>query len=162
MDFILRKFNNKDFNGVQNVLKLAALSTYMSPDLTEEDILKSFKSQKTSLLPPPKNIWRYVAINNNLIVGVVTAVNNNGVIILKQLYVLPEFQGKGCGTALLEKIHSLSMGAQQIRLEVSISNNRAIKFYSSKGYEKTEIIGEYKIGDKSLPTLLMIKNITKI
>ena len=60
----------------------------------------------------------------------------SGVLHLHKLYVLPEFQGKGVGSRLLEHVlrSAGSAGCGSIRLNVNKSNARAIACYLRHGF----------------------------
>lgn len=53
------------------------------------------------------------------------------------LYVRPEFQGRGIGKSLMEiaEEHARALGASNIDLKILGSNERALAFYRSLGYE---------------------------
>ena len=59
------------------------------------------------------------------------------VVQIEEIYVLPEFQGKGIGNAYLEWLKDEYRGkAKRFRLEVCSGNAGAIRLYSKKGFEK--------------------------
>lgn len=53
---------------------------------------------------------------------------------LHQLYVLPEFQGRGIGGLLLDEIESCFPEANRVRLDVDDKNLKAIAFYVAQGF----------------------------
>ena len=55
-------------------------------------------------------------------------------IVLSQLYVLPEAQGRGIGRQLLEASLAAFPHATTVRLEVEPRNVRAVKFYERVGF----------------------------
>jgi len=56
---------------------------------------------------------------------------------LHQLYVLPQFRGKGVGKLLLEEIEDSFFEAQNLVLEVEALNGPAIRFYQQHGFIQT-------------------------
>ena len=59
------------------------------------------------------------------------------VVLIEEIYVLPEFQGEGIGNAYLECLKKEYGGkAKRFRLEVCSGNSGAIRLYSKKGFEK--------------------------
>ena len=56
---------------------------------------------------------------------------------LHQLYILPEFQGKGVGKLLLDEIEESFFEAQNLVLEVEAQNGPAIGFYKYHGFKQT-------------------------
>lgn len=55
-------------------------------------------------------------------------------VMLHQLYVRPEMQGKGIGGLLLDEISAAFPDAKSLRLEVEPANVGAMKFYAAKGF----------------------------
>lgn len=64
-----------------------------------------------------------------------SSINDEGAYRLHKLYVLPEFHGKGLGTALLDFITEeiISHGATTLRLNMN-RNNKAKNFYERTGF----------------------------
>jgi ribosomal protein S18 acetylase RimI-like enzyme len=74
-------------------------------------------------------------------------------VMLQQLYVLPENQGKGIGRELLAEIEAAFPDARAIRLEVEAANFRAVKFYEKCRFKvdgETENCGKPTSGIKAL------------
>ncbi|PSH66299.1 MULTISPECIES: GNAT family N-acetyltransferase [Phyllobacterium] len=57
--------------------------------------------------------------------------------ILNQLYVHPEHQKQGVGSLLLAEVESAFPGVFALQLEVIEQNQNAIRFYESRGFERT-------------------------
>jgi ribosomal protein S18 acetylase RimI-like enzyme len=73
--------------------------------------------------------------------------------MLYQLYVNPEAQGRGVGTALLVEMESAFPSAARMRLEVEEANTKAIDFYRRNGYRqvgRTENCGSQDSGISAL------------
>ncbi|WP_027145028.1 GNAT family N-acetyltransferase [Mesorhizobium sp. WSM3626] len=62
------------------------------------------------------------------------AVGDGGVVMLRQLYVLPSLQGRGIGGMLLDEIIESFPEAHRIQLEVEEKNTRAVAFYQANGF----------------------------
>jgi ribosomal protein S18 acetylase RimI-like enzyme len=75
-------------------------------------------------------------------------------IILYSLYVHPDWQRKGIGSALLDAVIAGHPGANAIRLEVLRDNASAIAWYQAKGFER---YGETKsaTGTSDVPSIYM-------
>lgn len=58
------------------------------------------------------------------------------VVMLHQLYVLPDLQGHGIGGMLLQEIEDSFFESERLRLEVDERNRRAIAFYAAQGFEE--------------------------
>ncbi len=65
------------------------------------------------------------------------------VLWLDELYIKPQFRGKGLGKKLFEFIEN-SDEYEFIRLEVEKENGRAMKLYLSLGYKDAEYLSLYK------------------
>lgn len=68
-------------------------------------------------------------------VGFAMAQRDGREIILFSLYVHPDWQGKGVGSALLDAVIAQHCEAKAIRLEVLKDNTAAIAWYQAKGFE---------------------------
>ncbi|GHC62608.1 GNAT family N-acetyltransferase [Limoniibacter endophyticus] len=66
------------------------------------------------------------------------AIDGGKTIILRQLYVLPELQGQGIGTGLLDEIEGCFPDAERIRLEVEEQNVRAISYCLAQGFARVK------------------------
>lgn len=62
------------------------------------------------------------------------AVEEPRIVFLHQLYVLPERQGEGIGSALLHAVESGFTDADRIRIDVEAANRAAIGFYERHGF----------------------------
>lgn len=56
------------------------------------------------------------------------------VVWIEEIYVLPEFQGRGLGKELLNYVDTEYAHTKRLRLEVCHSNKGAIKLYEKQGY----------------------------
>ncbi len=65
------------------------------------------------------------------------------VVWIEELYVRPEFQGLGIGSAFFSWVEK-NIPAARYRLEVEPENERACALYSRLGYEKLEYMQMYK------------------
>lgn len=71
-----------------------------------------------------------------------TAADEGKTILLHQLYVRPELQGRGIGGLLLEEIEDSFPGAERVRLEVEEANGKAVAFYTAQGFAKVGRTGD--------------------
>ncbi|MFD2052989.1 GNAT family N-acetyltransferase [Mesorhizobium calcicola] len=74
-------------------------------------------------------------------------------IMLKQIYVLPDLQGRGIGGMLLDEIIESFPEARAIRVEVEEQNTRAIAFYEANGFVRSGDVGDHT-GALGKPTLV--------
>jgi len=64
---------------------------------------------------------------------------------LLDIALLPQFQNRGVGTALLERLKSEAQNARKaLRHMVFVLNNEADRFYERLGFKKIEDFGAYK------------------
>lgn len=78
---------------------------------------------------------------------------------LKEIYVEPDWWGRGLGTDLLnEAIESLPASIEAIRLEMLAGNEQAHKFYSARGFD---LVGEseFEIADEMYPTEVYVRSL---
>jgi ribosomal-protein-alanine N-acetyltransferase len=80
--------------------------------------------------------WRHsiVAEIDNVVVGWCS--RRAGRFYIPYLFVMPEIQGHGIGTALLERMEMMLEleGASRIHLETPADHVRAVRFYERQGY----------------------------
>lgn len=77
--------------------------------------------------------------------------------MLHQLYVLPSFQRRGTGAALLKEIEESFPEAHSLRVEVEQQNGNAMRFYRKHGFQQ---IAEEAPGEavaRTIPVLAMEK-----
>lgn len=66
----------------------------------------------------------------------------DGMVILYAIYIHPTLQGKGIGTAFLQKLHEEVDGVETIEVEVEQDNQIGMHFYKAKGFQVREIYEE--------------------
>ena len=76
-----------------------------------------------------------VALLDGEVVGhAFAALGENGALILHRLYILPERQGSGVGSALLAAVIAAFPQAEVMSLRVERENRAAVRFYEGKGF----------------------------
>jgi GNAT superfamily N-acetyltransferase len=86
-----------------------------------------------------------VAELDGTVVGIAVVGPHENHLVLWKLYVLPEFQGKAIGSALMESVVAAATGVHaQIQLSYLDGNTSAEAFYRSKGFVE---IGRESGGD---------------
>lgn len=86
--------------------------------------------------------YSFVAVENGTAVGVILGAvkhyEGNKTMRCGTLAIDPKYRGTGIAMKLFEfhKETAISQGCRQLFLEVLVENERAIKFYRNKGYEK--------------------------
>ena len=134
--------------GIVNVLYKTWLATYPNKEfgITTNDIEESYKESFTKenlkklsdkITQLNQNERRLVAKIGNNIVGVATIVRNENNNLLKTIYVLPEFQGKGIGKMLWQEAKRFCDQNKDIILQVATYNKNTIEFYKKLGFIDT-------------------------
>ncbi len=80
----------------------------------------------------------------------------NNVILLRRLYVLPKAQGRGLGTKLFLEMLDQYPAAKFVRLEVEPQNVQALQFYQRAGFFEVGKTGNCG-GDSDIPAVIMEK-----
>jgi ribosomal protein S18 acetylase RimI-like enzyme len=93
------------------------------------------------------------------IVGVVTSRKvDNETVSIGRLYVLPERQGQGIGTRLLEEGINAFPEAKSVTLQVEEANLRTIAYYKRHGFLETGR-RDVSVGGSQIPVILMEKRL---
>ena len=88
-----------------------------------------------------------VAAEGDDLVGMVGLGREGDSWVMWKLYVLPEHQGKGIGTALLDAaISALPEGTTELLLDVLVTNEKAIGFYRAHGFTEARAAPDRDLG----------------
>ncbi len=100
-----------------------------------------------------------VADDGNIIAGMAYGRQiSDSEVKLAQLYVLPEFQGRGVGALLLDEIEQSFFEVPTISLEVEEKNTGALAFYSKRGFIQTGSTDNCGKNDSAIAAIIMSKN----
>lgn len=116
--------------GIQQIAYLAEAKQYNDfkiPPLTQT--LESIKSQYSDTI-------FLKAIVDSMIVGSIRGVEKNGTCYISRLMVLPRFQGKGIGSAMLTEIENYFTEINRLELFTGSSSEHNIHFYKKHGYQE--------------------------
>ncbi|MFX3622848.1 MAG: N-acetyltransferase family protein [Ectobacillus sp.] len=143
MDWTIRKMEQKDIARVQQVAKISWHATYegIIPYEVQENFLQVAYSHDM-MQKRLEGSLIFVAEFAGGIVGFAnfSLVTAKGEAELAAIYILPEYQGGGIGTALLkEGIKNLD-GIKEIYINVEKENKIGRTFYEAKGFQ---VIGEF-------------------
>jgi ribosomal protein S18 acetylase RimI-like enzyme len=75
-------------------------------------------------------------------------------VTLRQLYVLPQFQGRGIGGMLMDEVLNAFADAEMARLEVEAANERAVDFYKAFGFNEAGRTSDCGRKDSGIPALV--------
>jgi|SRR3989344_3406936 len=142
-----------DAGDIANIQTEAWVCAYPNSGLgiTKEDIvLKTEEFNKQGLGRiineiSKENSKTWVAKSGDQVVGFIGVSEDGEIGRIEALHVLPNFQGQGIGTKLLNTALDYLEGSKKIAIEVVSYNKKAIKFYESFGFENTKKIAEDKI-----------------
>ena len=90
-----------------------------------------------------------IAEDGDHVVGMVGLGREEGFWVMWKLYVLPEYQAKGVGKALLDAaIEALPEGTDELLLDVLVGNAKAIGFYRKNGFGPAQRKPSRDLGDE--------------
>lgn len=95
---------------------------------------------------------------NGVAAGFCSAYQQNNILWLRALYVLPQWQGTGMGRAFMEVAHQHFSTAQHIKLNVNVANQSAIHAYQSWGFEIAKRV-PVRMGDYDFEDFIMHKSL---
>ncbi|TYR33680.1 GNAT family N-acetyltransferase [Mesorhizobium microcysteis] len=87
-------------------------------------------------------------------VAFASAADDGKTVMLHQLYVQPDCQGRGIGGLLLDEIESCFPDADKVRLEVEEQNAKAVAFYLAQGFSKVGMTGNCGGGHSGIPAAI--------
>lgn len=135
MDVIIREIESKDYISVATLWRdvLGLLS------VTDENVFETYEKMKSD-----NRYCTFVADASGSVVGLVTTVETlaidhpNGYIKVNGLAVLPEFQHRGIGKLLMERVEKLAgeRNISLIGLASGFQRTNAHEFYEHLGYQK--------------------------
>ncbi|SDR93112.1 L-amino acid N-acyltransferase YncA [Paenibacillaceae bacterium GAS479] len=138
MELTVRKMGAGDIQQVQNVAIVSWNATYdgIIPIDFQERFLQSAYSDEM-MLKRLERSYLYVAEMNGKIVGFAnfSFVSEEGEVELSAIYLYPENQGKGIGSALLQEGINNSHGVKQVFINVKKENVTGRTFYEAKKFE---------------------------
>lgn len=144
MSFVIREMLKEDIKQVQDVAEKSWHSTYdgIIPRNIQENFLKAAYSDEM-MENRLKGSFIFVAEMENKVVGFAnfTRVNDEGKSELSAIYLYPDLQARGIGTALLQKGIEKLHNVKEIYIDVEKENKIGKTFYKAKGFK---IIKEYE------------------
>lgn len=138
MTLFIRNMTVNDIKQVQDVAKVSWNATYngIIPTEVQENFLRTAYSD-VILQKRLERSQIYVAVLNDKIVGFVNLsfVREDGIVELSAIYVYPEFQGQGVGSALLKEGIKHAYGLKEVYINVEKDNVIGRRFYEAKKFE---------------------------
>ncbi len=139
----IQKAVPKDAAGIEEVFYKTWLATYPNEEfgITVDDIEHRWKDRKkvdgSKIKNAPDSELLLVAKDGNKIIGVCRVANRPDKNETQAIYVIPEYQGQGIGSALWEKALKFFNPQKDIMVNVVTYNTKAIEFYKKLGFEET-------------------------
>lgn len=134
----VRDMEEKDIPEVQNVARKSWNATYegIIPLKTQENFLKSAYNDEMMLRRMEVSSL-FVAEKDGKVVGFAnfSRIKQEGAVELGAIYLLPEYQEQGLGTALLHRGIEKSESADFIFINVEKENKIGTIFYKAKGFK---------------------------
>lgn len=137
MKYSVHRMTQEDIKQVQEVAKKSWNSTYegIIPMEIQERFLDTAYNDEMMLRRYKKSIV-LVAKHDGIVLGFAnfSTVSNDGKSELAAIYLLPQYQGKGIGSSLLQEGISILDGVKEVFINVEKENNLGRKFYEAKGF----------------------------
>ncbi|AND41422.1 GNAT family N-acetyltransferase [Cytobacillus oceanisediminis] len=138
MGYLIRKMEQEDIKQVQEVAKTTWNATYegIIPLEVQEKFLNSAYNDDRMMQRLGRSTL-YVAEIEGRVVGFAnfSQVREDGKVELGAIYLYPEQQGNGIGSALLQKGIKDLEGVNKIYINVEKDNKIGKTFYEAKGFE---------------------------
>jgi ribosomal-protein-alanine N-acetyltransferase len=133
-NFIIREYRKGDFAGIRRLWDLTDMGNPMRGD-DEETIEESIRIGGTLMIMEESSTGR--------IAGTSWMTYDGRRIHLHHFGVLPDFQGQGLSNLLMdESLKFVRKKGCQVKLEVHISNIKAINLYKKAGFTR---LGDYDV-----------------
>ena len=143
MNCTIRRMLIEDTKQVQDVAKKSWNATYegIIPNSIQENFLKGAYNDEMMQKRLSRSLL-LVAEAEDKIAGFAnfSPVNEQGQAELSAIYLYPEYQGYGIGSALLDKGITMLGNLKEVYLDVEKDNTIGTNFYKAKGFK---IVDEY-------------------
>lgn len=137
----IRNMDYADINEVQKIAKASWNATYegIIPLEVQDNFLKSAYNDEQMKLRLERSVI-YVAEIKGQVAGFAnySPVRDGGKVELAAIYLYPDFQVLGIGTALLKRAVTELDGLKEIYINVEKGNTIGMNFYKAKGFEIVE------------------------
>lgn len=143
MNCTIRRMLIEDTKQVQDVAKKSWNATYegIIPNNIQENFLKGAYNDEMMQKRLSHSLLLVAEVENK-IAGFAnfSPVNEQGQSELSAIYLYPEYQGHGIGTALLDNGIAMLENLKEVYLDVEKDNTIGTNFYKAKGFK---IVDEY-------------------
>ncbi|WP_199860687.1 GNAT family N-acetyltransferase [Oceanobacillus damuensis] len=138
MSFLIRKMTKEDTKKVQDVAQKSWNTTYegIIPSEIQENFLNAAYSDEMMEKRLNSSLLLVAEVENSLVgFANYSPVKNECEVELGAIYIYPEHQGKGIGTALLQEGIKILEGVREIYINVEKENKIGKTFYEAKGFK---------------------------
>lgn len=160
-----------DLSSILDVILAGWIDTYRNVELgiTEKDLVREHYHRfegaagerwKEQIINPKADIISMLARNSDgEVVGFCRAKEQDETNVITGVYVIPEVQGTGIGTMLMNNVIEKLNPLKPTVLRVATYNSRAIAFYRRFGFKPTELREDFqmKCSDKRIPIMEMLR-----
>jgi GNAT superfamily N-acetyltransferase len=161
MNFVIREMKKEDILAVQHVAKTSWNDTY-------KDIIPIPAQEKFLQHAYSHDMMSHRLQHSHLFVGEVdgkvvgfanfSPIKHQYETELGAIYLLPEYQGNGIGTALLQTGIAMMEGVKKVYINVESENKKGKAFYNAKGFAVVDAFEEDFDG-YMLKTLRMVLHV---
>ncbi|HDR7611732.1 TPA: GNAT family N-acetyltransferase [Bacillus mycoides] len=141
MTYVIREMKQEDIYAVQSVAKIAWHDTYegIIPRVIQDNFLNEAYSDE-KMKYRLENTHLFVAEEEGEVIGFAnfSPIRLQNEAELGAIYLLPDQQGKGIGTALLQKGITTLKGIRKMYIHVEAENEKGKRFYEAKGFAALE------------------------
>ncbi|MFL0583177.1 GNAT family N-acetyltransferase [Solibacillus silvestris] len=158
---IIRKMHVEDIPQVQDVAKKSWNATYegIIPFEIQEKFLKVAYNNDRMKQRLERSFLFVAEIDSNVVrFANFSPVNDEGKAELGAIYLYPEYQGKGIGSALFQKGINELEGVEEIYINVERDNEIGKSFYDAKGFRVLKEFDDDFEGH-TLKTVRMVLNV---
>ncbi|WP_459501122.1 N-acetyltransferase family protein [Bacillus sp. C1] len=161
MTYVVREMDARDIAAVQKVAKMAWHDTYKG--IIPEEVQATFLQQAYSDEMMKRRLEHshlFVAEADDQIVGFAnfSPIKHQNEAELGAIYLLPEHQGNGIGTALLQRGITVLDGVKKVYIHVEAANAKGKCFFEAKGFAALEEFEENFEGH-NLQTIRMVLHV---
>ncbi|KFM99348.1 GNAT family N-acetyltransferase [Bacillus clarus] len=141
MTYVVREMKQEDISAVQKVAKIAWHDTYegIIPRAIQDNFLdEAYSDEKMKYRL--ENTHLFVAEVEGEVIGFAnfSPIRLQNEAELGAIYLLPGQQGKGIGTALLQRGITVLKGIRKMYIHVEAANEKGKRFYEAKGFAALE------------------------
>jgi ribosomal protein S18 acetylase RimI-like enzyme len=165
-NFTIQQAVEEDYKRLNFVNKETWLHTYPNEEnnITVEDIenldwQKFENNWKTKLATSEEGLYCFTAEIEDKIIGFIVVKEFADFISIGSIYILPDYQRLGIGSALINYALNFISKNKKIVIRVAEYNQNSINFYKKMGFIFSEKAADFKLSEtKSIQQIKMVWN----